>query len=544
MQSLLLSTRKSQFLQLPNTRYGANGEISNAYWSKDVNYDLSPNQSTISLLNPHNRYTWDNKYNKNGTAMSHTSSFRPTYPLNGIRKAASMEPIETGTVSPNLHITPLFNLDHFYSVNDLEETFIGREWVFREIYQSSIVEKVPITIIQGASGAGKSSILNQLILNSSFYPVQASDTLDSGCVPDSGSSLSCRNYEWLRAHSDLQSLLNVNNCLKHNSLDVFKKTIAEPLGQLKSSDQGSLVIVIDGLDEAEFHRSENGRSIDDVMYCLSTGFPGSLLPFRIISIHIESYCFFIVNSFVKRALHRNGHILLALYLTHRSPLNSNELFELAHHLLKAHPYKYMNGEYIPELTSSKDGQILWIQKSSCDITTSLLNLRNMHYPNTKISRLLLLAGADPNSADTDGTVAQQACAAGHWELLSLLLQHGAQVHPKLGSSLLTIAAKNGHLHLVHMLHPMDGMRSISAAVINAAQEGHLQILSFLLGCKWPNSELRAKTLEDAVTAAAGAGHTPICQYLVDSFASMDIKRAMSIACEKGQADTVQFFLSR
>ncbi|KAK6053721.1 hypothetical protein COOONC_08775 [Cooperia oncophora] len=174
--------------------------------------------------------------------------------------------------------------------------------------QAAVVDKIPVTIIEGRRGSGKTSIINQLILNSSFYSAKTSDTIDSGCVPDGGTTWNSANYEWMRAvaarlvafhicdiqsssscsipefvcnlgawlsrspilksYADIlnkseetESLLKVDECIKHDALHVFRKAIAEPLLQLNCLDQGSLVIVVDGTDEAEFHRSEDGRSI-------------------------------------------------------------------------------------------------------------------------------------------------------------------------------------------------------------------------------------------------------------------------------------------
>ena len=81
---------------------------------------------------------------------------------------------------------------------------------------------------------------------------------------------------------------------------------------------------------------------------------------------------------------RKGHLLLALWLSEQAPLNPPQLMEMVHHLLKAHAYKYMQGQYVPELTSTKDGPILWIQKSTDNIAGALLDYRNMFYPNTKV----------------------------------------------------------------------------------------------------------------------------------------------------------------
>ncbi|KIH48117.1 hypothetical protein ANCDUO_21817, partial [Ancylostoma duodenale] len=85
---------------------------------------------------------------------------------------------------------------------------------------------------------------------------------------------------------------------------------------------------------------------------------------------------------------RHGHILLALHLTELAPLNNAQTFELTHHLLKAHPYKYMHGKYIPEVT-----------------------------------RLLFMAGADINAVDPASglTALHKAVAAGNAHLVSLFL---------------------------------------------------------------------------------------------------------------------------
>lgn len=65
----------------------------------------------------------------------------------------------------------------------------------------------------------------------------------------------------LEKRPEILKLLRLDECLRHDSLDVFQKTIADPLTQLKCTDQGSLVLLVDGIDEADFHRSEDGRSI-------------------------------------------------------------------------------------------------------------------------------------------------------------------------------------------------------------------------------------------------------------------------------------------
>uniref|UniRef100_A0A183FRY1 Ig-like domain-containing protein n=1 Tax=Heligmosomoides polygyrus TaxID=6339 RepID=A0A183FRY1_HELPZ len=84
----------------------------------------------------------------------------------------------------------------------------------------------------------------------------------------------------------------LDECIKHDALHVFRKSIAEPLLQLNCLDQGCLVIVVDGTDEAEFHRSEDGRSIGTSGFFLTDGsgtFICTLVP------HLPSWVRFIVS---------------------------------------------------------------------------------------------------------------------------------------------------------------------------------------------------------------------------------------------------------
>ncbi|KIH60747.1 hypothetical protein ANCDUO_08990 [Ancylostoma duodenale] len=137
---------------------------------------------------------------------------------------------------------------------------------FREIYESAVVDKIPVTIVEGCRGSGRSSIINQLILNSSFYSSKSSSCSIPEFVCNLGAWLSrspiLKSYaDILTKNEEKESLLKLEECIKHDALHVFCTSIAEPLLQLNCSDQGCLVIAVDGTDEAEFHRSEDGRSI-------------------------------------------------------------------------------------------------------------------------------------------------------------------------------------------------------------------------------------------------------------------------------------------
>ncbi|EYC21875.1 hypothetical protein Y032_0018g3578 [Ancylostoma ceylanicum] len=830
MQNLLVSSgRQSHLARLPSTSYRADGQISDAYWFGDIPFDRRSNNSTISLLNTSHRFARDSR---NGTMMS-TASIRKRCPVNGIQKSV---PVDSGVkrVVVESRLQPLFDLDQFCPKADLEEAFIGREWAFREIYESAVVDKIPVTIVEGCRGSGKSSIINQLILNSSFYSSKTSDTIDSGCVPDDGTMYNSRNYEWMRAvatrlvafhicniqsssscsipefvcnlgawlsrspilksyaeiltkNEEKESLLKLEECIKHDALHVFCTSIAEPLLQLNCSDQGCLVIAVDGTDEAEFHRSEDGRSIatficnlvahlppwvrfivscnadtslifDDIMtrrirlddialdervvrdsrmlvdyrlsmvpeldnhllsntrrsiidpfgdlidrivyaangnvlyirllirlvetgrlpvrYLMQSNLPmddidlyGLIMELTFTSPSVFARVVPVLNVFLaslrpldrngllsvlnaahsdvpmieaqldeiltiltpllsfnangsitfhdtavrdwllKNANHpkycsdaRHGHILLALHLTELAPLNNAQTFELTHHLLKAHPYKYMHGKYIPEFTSSKDGQVHWVKRCSSDIKRALLNQRNMFYPNTKVTRLLFMAGAEVNAVDPASglTALHKAVAAGNAHLVSLLLSQEEPIqesqelirkspvsclisHLKKrpwkrrrslsaksiaekvselsrlvtirfkrstedlweeSPSVLTIAAEHGHMDLMPLLMPLDAMKTADKALEAGARNGHVKVIRYLLAQKWLDEEQRRAAIENAMVAAAGAGQTEVCEQLVDAYDCHDFAKAMCAACEHGRADTVQFFLSR
>jgi ABC-type transporter Mla maintaining outer membrane lipid asymmetry ATPase subunit MlaF len=50
-----------------------------------------------------------------------------------------------------------------------EHAFLGREWLFKELYQMVIVEHTKFSLINGGHGSGKSAIVRQLVLQSPFY---------------------------------------------------------------------------------------------------------------------------------------------------------------------------------------------------------------------------------------------------------------------------------------------------------------------------------------------------------------------------------------
>ncbi|CAJ0583600.1 unnamed protein product, partial [Mesorhabditis spiculigera] len=791
MQTLLSTqdrrARRTQALpqgpysQLPVTKYAPDGQISDAYWGREPSN--SPNISTMSLLNtstiPKNRTLGHDGiiFNRAGSSLRRRSSLRTSQNINGLFSRSSTTPAKGMPRQKNLNAKPLFSLNDFYSEAQLDDPFLGREWVFREIYEHSVVEGVPILYVEGGRGAGKSAIANQIIMHSPFYKRQTSDTLDSGCEADAP------HYEWLRAvaarlvayhvcsiqdaatcsipefvcnlgatlaHSPillsyadiltknpgLQNLLTLDNCLKFGPQHVFEKAIVDPLAQLSSSDQGCLVILIDGLDEAEFHRSEAGMSIarflesvygmlpawirliltvdyeaptrleghlsasvriDDTQlderamrdsrmlaeyrvsgcHLLEEGLKtlkftsgdnplsefisrivaqscgnmmyialllslaesnvirlkalaSALLPAdldelyllyfnltfsstaiftrcsQILSLLIASLQsltpeqvaeilndaspkpldltpeevlervelmspFVVLSSMGRLSLKhssfrewllrsqgqcrytvdaREGHLLLAIWLTRKKRLDSSKLFDLAHHLLKANPHKYFNNRPVPEISISRECQVNWLEYAAENIGGALLYDRNLLYPNSKVSRLLLLSGASADACREEDGMSLLSLAARHGDpsVVSLLLQFGAQVIPSKGELPVVAASKAGQLDVVQILHQHGALQGDSAllAIIAAAEGGHPQVVSFLLECDWHDAEAKEVARQAALEKAASTGSVSVCEYLLDGVCekTLSLDSAMRAACLGGSAEVVQFLLSR
>jgi hypothetical protein len=209
----------------------------------------------------------------------------------------------------------LFGFTEF-SPDNSEVVFLGREWIFKELHQSVLIEQNAISLIRGGCGSGKTAIMKQLALHSRFYSNKQGngDTVDSGIVigSEAESTISSRNYEYLRTisneicalhecalfdssrcsvpefvrniathlmsapslreysnivHSDkhLMNLIhNADLSLLCSPVELFRRLIVEPLCQVDINRPAELecaIILIDAIDEAEFHRNESGESI-------------------------------------------------------------------------------------------------------------------------------------------------------------------------------------------------------------------------------------------------------------------------------------------
>uniref|UniRef100_A0A915DFV5 TANC1/2-like winged helix domain-containing protein n=1 Tax=Ditylenchus dipsaci TaxID=166011 RepID=A0A915DFV5_9BILA len=179
-------------------------------------------------------------------------------------------------------------------------------------------------------------------------------------------------------------------------------------------------------------------------------------------------------------------------------LQSEHLFELGHHLLKANPHKYLQLGVAPDMPTDRGAQIAWIRMAAAvnNITEALLFSRNTFYP---IQR------------------------SGNCDMLQLLLQYGADieyVHPETGETPLIVAVKHKHFEATRLLHTSTARLDVVDRQGNCA-------------------------LVHAAQAAARLGKVRICRYLLDcTDATLDTSSAMCTACASGQSEVVQFLLSR
>ncbi|KAM6905658.1 protein TANC2 [Xenentodon cancila] len=228
---------------------------------------------------------------------------------------------------------------------------------------------------------------------------------------------------------------------------------------------------------------------------------------------------------------RSGHTLLAFWLCRQEgKLTRQQTLELGHHILKAHIYKGLSKKLG---VSSSVLQGLWLSYSTSSLSPVLSSLRNLYTPNIKVSRLLIMGGADVDYHSDVLNNAPPLCVhahLGHADAVALLLDHGAKVDAQShdGLTALGFAAAAGHLDIVTMLsqhrakvgHVDCSGRSV---LVLAAQRGHLEVLRFLLKCSdWSCTSCcsqrgasRSQAVQQAVIAAASMGHAEMVSYLLD-----------------------------
>ncbi|XP_014746114.1 PREDICTED: protein TANC1 isoform X4 [Sturnus vulgaris] len=265
---------------------------------------------------------------------------------------------------------------------------------------------------------------------------------------------------------------------------------------------------------------------------------------------------------------RNGHALLAfMFSRQEGKLNRQQTMELGHHILKAHIFKGLSKR---TGISSSHLQALWIGYSTDGLSTALASLRNIYTPNVKVSRLLILAGANVNYRTEVLNNAPVLCVQshlGHEEVVNLLLEFGAAINgtSENGMTALSYAAAAGHMNIVSLLCRKGAKADLAdkkgqCALVHSALRGHCGILEFLLSLVWvsPSQEQdslrKRQALQQALTAAASMGHCQVVRYIltVEKDYDMDIndtdglwgETALTAAAARGKLDVCRVLLGR
>uniref|UniRef100_A0A8C5I0J7 Tetratricopeptide repeat, ankyrin repeat and coiled-coil containing 1b n=1 Tax=Gouania willdenowi TaxID=441366 RepID=A0A8C5I0J7_GOUWI len=265
---------------------------------------------------------------------------------------------------------------------------------------------------------------------------------------------------------------------------------------------------------------------------------------------------------------RTGHALMAFMSSRQEgKLNRQQTMELGHHILKAHIFKGMSKK---TGVSSSALQALWISCSADGLSAALASLRNLYTPNVKVSRLLMLGGANVNYRTevlNNAPVLCVQCHLGHQEIVSLLLEFGASVDvvSESGMNPLCFSAAAGHLGLVMLLCKKGARldhvdKSGQCALVHAALRGHPDIIQYLLELEWSSDgqqqdcAVKNRTLQQALIAASSMGHTQVVRGLlalknehavqIDSHDTLWGETALTAAAGRGKMEVCSFLLEQ
>ncbi|KAF5924444.1 hypothetical protein HPG69_018845 [Diceros bicornis minor] len=310
----------------------------------------------------------------------------------------------------------------------------------------------------------------------------------------------------------------------------------------------------------------------------------------------NSYMQYSVRHSGEQKLRMSGHTLLAFWFSRQEgKLNRQQTIELGHHILKAHIFKmdtlierfraelklFKAREKMDNGLSKKVGvsssilQGLWISYSTEGLSMALASLRNLYTPNIKVSRLLILGGANINYRTEVLNNAPILCVQSHLgytEMVALLLEFGANVDASSESGLtpLGYAAAAGYLSIVVLLckkrAKVDHLdKNGQCALVHAALRGHLEVVKFLIQCDWTMAGQqqgvfkKSHAIQQALIAAASMGYTEIVSYLLDlpekdeeeveraqinSFDSLWGETALTAAAGRGKLEVCRLLLEQ
>ncbi|XP_022248629.1 protein TANC2-like [Limulus polyphemus] len=263
---------------------------------------------------------------------------------------------------------------------------------------------------------------------------------------------------------------------------------------------------------------------------------------------------------------KNGHALICLRMSRsEAPLTPEQCLELGHHMLMAHIYRSTAKETLAPELAPRDLQAYWIQQSTDDITAALTTIRNVYSPNVKVSRLLLLAKADPNGRTGQmGNAPFLVVAAyeGILEMVAILLEFGANPSATndFGQDALCLASQRGHLEIICLLLSRGAKinqndKGGQCSLVYAAFHGHLEVVNYLVQCDWSLNSKEGPQLEQAaqqsLVSAAFSGHAAVCELILNMTKvgindSDDVTghTPLTAACLAGQRKVCEMLLRR
>ena len=189
-------------------------------------------------------------------------------------------------------------------------------------------------------------------------------------------------------------------------------------------------------------------------------------------------------------------------------LTPDKTLDLSHHILKANIY---HDDPFQEDHPSRQLQSVWMALGADDLSAALGSHTNIYCPNAKISRLLLLSGANANyvtSALQNGPLLQVYAHQGFEEMVSLLIEFRVNVNGQNaeGMTALMSACQMGHGDTARLLVQHGAQvnatdHSDRCSLVYAAEGGHLDTVELLVSCDWHCQKKTDLSLKEAAQQA-------------------------------------------
>lgn len=174
---------------------------------------------------------------------------------------------------------------------------------------------------------------------------------------------------------------------------------------------------------------------------------------------------------------------------------------------------------------------------------------------TELAVLLIERGANIEEVNDEGyTPLMEAAREGHEDMVALLLTQGANINAQTEETqetALTLACCGGFLEVADFLLKAGADLELGAStpLMEAAQEGHLELVRYLLEFHHANVNAQTQTGDTALTYACENGHTEVAALLLHYGADLEHeseggRTPLMKACRAGHTYTVQFLISK